>query len=337
MSDIARKAGVSRMTASCVLNERNDDRNVRDDTRQKVLQAAAELGYRRNELARAMVTGKNRVLGFLAVEPETEYVARMLSGALDEAEEHDYLVKVMRIGSEEQTRLALRRCSETRLAGIITVYMRDDLLDHLHQEMARFRIPLARLDSSSARPWGVRVTSDDAMGVSEAVEYLISLGHRKIAFVSGSPGAMTCTARENGYLQGMNKAGLRVLPGYLCHGYWDTRITKEVTTQLLQHPERPTAILCGNDEVAMTVLRTARAHGLRLPQDLSVVGFADLSIARMADPPLTTVSQPFKEMGHVAVRWLLARQDQEDFSDQPVEEQLPTRLLVRESTTAPPA
>lgn len=338
MSDIARKAGVSRMTASCVLNERQDDRIVRDDTRQRVLQAAAEMGYRRNELARAMVTGKNRVLGFLAAQPETEYVARMLSGALEEAEARDYSVKVLRIGDEASTRRALQRCSETRLAGIITVYMRDDLLNHLHDEMARYRIPLARLDSSSTRPWGVRVTSDDETGGRLAVEHLVSLGHRHIAFVSGSPGTSTGIARESGFRQAMEQSGLEVLPGYICHGYWEPARTEQVTKELLANaPQRPTAIVCANDEIAMAVLRTARRHGLRVPEDLSVVGFADLSVARMADPPLTTIMQPFWGMGQVAARWLIARQDEEEFSDQPVEEVLATQLIVRESTAPPGA
>jgi len=341
MSDIAEKAGVSRSTVSLVLNRRHEALRISEATSQRVLEAAAALGYRPNEMARAVATGKNHVLGFLAAEPSAEYIAAMLTGAIEEAQTQDYLVKVMRLGDDENDRRVVQRCIESRLAGVVCVYLQDDLQD----ELVRYNIPIARLDSSSERPLGVRVTSDDSNGSRLAVEHLVALGHRRIGFIGGDREGTTSRQRERGYREGMKTHGLMISERDVRYGNWETNRTMEATREVLTAArppaERPTALLCANDVIAMAVLRAAHSLGLRVPEDLSVVGFANLAFSEYADPPLTTVAQPFQEMGRMAVRCLLAEQegeDQEDTDSRPhaVEQVLPTRLVVRESTAVAP-
>jgi LacI family transcriptional regulator len=348
MNDIAEKAGVSRSTVSFVLNKRYQGVYVSDDTRERVTAAARALGYRRNELARAIVTGKNRVLGFLVCSPESEVVARMLAGALDEAEEQSYFIKVLRLRNNVIDSETIDRCVELRLAGVIVLYLNEERLDELHIEMERYNIPVATLDDSLPHPWGVRVISDDVHGCRMAIEHLLELGHRKIGLISGRPDSGISILRERGYHQIMGEAGLQVPPHYVAYGFWSVEKTEAVVTELLSAPDRPTALICAGDIMAMTACRTARGLGLRVPQDLSVVGFANIDAAEAADPPLTTVAQPFQEMGRMAVRRLLQligdeesgngngngnnHSDGDGLNRAPLEESLPTHLVVRGST-----
>lgn len=150
MRDIAEKAGVSRPTVSYVLNERREGVFVGEETRRRVLEAARELGYRRNELARAMVTGRNRMLGFLAALPEAEATARMMAGALDEADAHNYTLKVLRLSGRTLEDAVIERCVELRLAGVLAIYLDAESLERLHIEMSRHCIPVAVLEREDA-------------------------------------------------------------------------------------------------------------------------------------------------------------------------------------------
>lgn len=333
MSDIAEKAGVSRSTVSFVLNKKYDKVYISDDTRQRVMEAAAQLGYRRNELARAIVTGKNRVLGFLVCSPESEVVARMLAGALDEAEANGYFIKVLRLKNNVIDQETLDRCVELRLAGVIVLYLNETMVTQLHEELSRYHIPVATLDDSFPHPWGARVVSNDHQGVDLAVRHLISLGHRRIALLSGRPNAGSAVLREVAYREVMQSEGLDVPPGYITHGWWSVSKTEAAAAELLSLPEPPTAVLCAGDIMAMVLCRVARTRGLRVPQDLSVVGFANIDAAEAADPPLTTVQQPFQEMGQMAVRHLLRLSNSPEAElVEPLEDVLPTKLVLRAST-----
>src|ERR1700760_139353 len=123
MEDIAARAGVSRSTVSLVLNRRQAAARISDATSRRVLTAAADLGYQPNEMARAIATGKNHVLGFLSFHPDVEFVAAMMSGVLEEADAHGYIVKVMRLADEATNRRVIQRCVESRLAGVVSVYL----------------------------------------------------------------------------------------------------------------------------------------------------------------------------------------------------------------------
>lgn len=340
MQDIASRVGVSKSTVSHIMNNRETALRISVSTRERVMQAAAELGYRPNALAHAVATGKNRMIGFLVYKPEYEPVARMLSGALDEAEDQGYSIKVMRLRNNTLDHKTIEQCADLRLAGVIVMYLDASNLDFLHEEMKRYRIPVSVLDSSVPLDWGIRVISDDEQGCRLAVQHLAGLGHKRIAFVSGDPGEGIAILREKGYRDAMAAARLPVPPFYFTRGNWIVSDMEAATRDLLAATPPPTAILCASDETAMVVTRTLRRSGLNVPQDMSVVGFSDLMSSQYFDPPLTTVAPPFYAMGQAIARALLNRvrstiEEAPAFDDHAVEELLPNSLTVRESTAAP--
>ncbi|HVK04615.1 MAG TPA: LacI family DNA-binding transcriptional regulator [Armatimonadaceae bacterium] len=337
MSDIASRAGVSRSTVSVVLNNKDAAVGIAEETRRRVLNAARQLGYRPNEVARAMVTGKSHVVAFLVADPSREVVARILAGAMNEAEPQGYFVKLVARDGAWDERI-IERCVETRPVGVMGLYVPPSLNECLREEMGRYRIPVAILDSSFPQPGLTRVLSDDLEGVHQAIAHLHGLGHRRIAHIGGTRASGASTLREEGYRRAMARFGLPVPEGYVQWGEWEIDAAGRATERLLDHPEPPTAVFCADDKTALIASRAASRRGVRVPEDLSVVGFADLEMARYGNPALTTVAQPFADLGAAAVRSLLeaARSLQRGEEPDTAEVLLPNRLVVRESTARAP-
>lgn len=335
MLDIANRAGVSRSTVSFVLNGKHLEMGVNEETRQRVLQVAGEMGYRRNGLARAIATGKAPIFGFLVRDShlDSEVVARVLRGVMDEAENCRHIVQILRLTGEDDEDIILR-CVEMRPAGVVSIYVAPDILSHLQQEMACFHIPVVALDSTPPLAGGSRIYSDDREGCRQAIAHLVALGHERIAFIGGDPRSVASNLRDEGYHKAMAEHNLPILPGYREMGYWENQLIDAATHRLfcdLAVP--PTAVFCADDRTAMVACRTLRRLGLRVPEDVSLVGFANLTMAEFNDPPLTTVVQPFRQMGRRAVLRLLAAAEEQDHDPSAsYEERLPTYLNVRQST-----
>jgi DNA-binding LacI/PurR family transcriptional regulator len=312
MSDIATHAGVSPTTVSFVLNDRHETLRISEKTRLKVLKAAEELGYRSNHLARAMRTGNTRMLGILGGNAEEEQVGRMLSGALKAADDQGYTLKILRLeafgGSAQQV---IRRISELRLMGMLALHLPDSVLEELSVEAHKCETPLVLMDARCKDAGMVQVISDDAGGIRAGVEHLVRLGHSKIAFVRGG-GESQCSvsvSRQEAFEAAMAGYGLAVPPEYIADGHFRLReVSVEAARALLNLPleRRPTAILCAGDLIALATLQVAHELELNLPRDLSIVGFANMISAEFSTPPLTTVEQPFNDMGRVAVNTLLS-------------------------------
>lgn len=337
MNDIAARAGVAQSTVSYVLNGQHEKMGISVETCQRIHAAAADLGYRRNSLARAMVTGRNQVLAMLIAYPDYEQVGSMLQGALEAADEAGYSIKVLYCGNPETEAECIERCFELRVAGIITLHARPALLRRLYKESARHGVPVATLDSSFPQPGGIRVISDDRQGMGQAVDHLVQLGHRAIALLSVSNDG-AAALREAGYQEALHRHGIEAAPSYLVHagGYWNDAQAAAAVRQLLAAPAPPTALICVGDALAMVAMRTARRLGVSVPEQLAVVGYSDLAMAQRADPPLTTIAQPFRDMGRHVVRHTLAAIDAVPAGGRsPLVELLPTELVVRESTAAP--
>lgn len=352
MTDIAQKAGVSRSAVSCVLNKRHHESvRIPDLTRQRILEAAHELGYRPNELARSVASGKSRMIGYLVSEPRYEPYWNTIMGALAEAEEMGYTLKVF---SVTQPTLAQRiqQCVELRLSGLIVRLDNDK--GPVFAEANLARIPVVAVDESVPQPFGARVAADDEPGCKEAVAHLVALGHRKIGFISsGFPSIHNGrgdigSAREELFRQAMATQGLEVPAGYVTYdsmmvygGDFNSSFNPEsvmaAINTLLEHPEgRPTAICCWRDETAMVASRACRLHGLRVPEDISIIGFSDISSARLFDPPLSTIQSPWDEMGRAAVRHLMSDLGT-DFDPSPRSFLLSTKFVARESTGPVPS
>jgi LacI family transcriptional regulator len=340
MSDIAERAGVSRPTVSVVLNERHEDIGIAKETRLKVLAVAEELGYRRNELARAVKTGKSRTLGFLAGTVHMEYAARCFSGMLDAAEDHGYSIQRFRISEDSVDKKSIVRCVEHRLAGIV-VYDPDSRLpfDAMKQEFEAHNLPAVLLDFKTPQKWGMTVASDDEMGARQAVEHLAALGHKRIVFFGGIENSGTFIPRLAGFNKAMLDCGLYNHKRVIWTN-WQLDREADLLIQLMAETTPPTAILCGSDPIALHALRHLRTIGKNVPEDVSVIGFGDLARTDLADPALTTVAVPYEQMGLEAVRLLLGP-DPTQVSDAALKDAnqvvyLPTSLTIRQSTAVPP-
>ena len=347
MTDIAKKAGVGRSAVSYVLNgSQSETVRVSEATRQRILETALEMGYRPNELARSVRSGKTRMIGYLIMEPEYEPHWNTLVGALSEAEALGLTIKVFSVTNANLAE-RVRQCIELRLGGIIVRVIPEKSV--IFEEARRARTPVVSVDEAIAQPFGATITSDDAVGCKAAIEHLRHLGHSRIGFVSsGFPqmfggGGDIGTAREHLFRLEMQAQGLHLPKDYVAYetmsvygagseGTENTRSAVDATLALLSHPQgRPTAIFCWRDETAMVVMGACKEQGLRVPQDISVVGFSNISTAKFADPPLSTVRSPWKEMGRIAMREVSQRMS-EEFSPNPTTRLVASSFVARKST-----
>lgn len=347
MRQVAEKAGVSRPTVSYVLNGQESGQSISQATKTRVLKAAEELGYRKNTLARAMATGKYNVIGLLRHHADEQF-SFLLDGVLREADSQGYTVKVITRENLFLDRELIQRCAELRLAGLIGVQVAHDGLAEIQAELERLAIPMVVLDQAEPNPYFSRVASKSVEAIEMMVDHLVGLGHQRLQFLGGA-----APDRRQGFEQAMQRHGLPVPSELPWCNYIDVPLIEQLTRQLLRdEAQRPTAIVCISDPMAMVVCRTARAEGFSVPADLSVTGYDDLAMAACADPPLTTVAQPFHEMGRSAVQrlllaitaggYMLEGNDQLTTGIQTPTERstqpylLPTRLVVRASTGPAP-
>lgn len=351
MTDIATKAGVSRTAVSHVLGDRQQE-NIRipDGTRQRILDVAHDLGYRPNELARAVASGRSRMIGYLVEEPRYEPYWNTIVGALGEAEELGFTMKVLSV-----TRATLaervRQCIELRLGGLIVRINNDK--DLIFEEASRAKVPVVTVDESVSQPFGSRVAADDAPGCHGVIDHLMQLGHKRIGFISSGFPQLNHSAgdigsvREGLFRREMAARGLAIPNGFITrevvtiYGNADQQTIDDASAvaavdELLSHPVAcPTAIFCWRDETALLAMRRCRQRGLRVPEDISVIGFSDISAARLCDPPLSTVKSPWEKMGRTAMQQLTARMD-EEFSPAPRAYLVPSEFVARQSSGPAP-
>jgi len=267
------------------------------------------------------------------------YALEILQGVLDAAAELGVAVAVSQRprrrgnGADSPTAWVRRLVADGRTAVIDVV---DDVLVGDLVALSRARLPLVVVDPLNLPP--AQVTSVGATnfaGGIAATQHLLSLGHRRVAYLGGVPGSSVDQARMHGYLAAMAAERVPVLEGYVRSGNFHYQGGLVEGRELLDLPERPTAVFVANDESAAGMLEAARSYGLQMPQDLSVVGFDDTQVARLTSPPLTTVRQPLREMGALALRMALGLAAGDKLDSHHVE--LATELVVRGSTARPSA
>ena len=354
MTDIALKAGVSRTAVSAVLNEGSlKSVRISPESRQRILEAAEDLGYRPNQLARAVAMGKTRMIGYLVSEPRYEPYWNIIVGALEAAEGLGFTLKLL---SVDWRTLAerVRQCTELRLGGLVVRVNGDKRL--IYEEANHARIPVVTVDEGIPQPSGIRVTSDDSAGVGRVLQHLTKLGHRRIGFISSGfpllhplgqdPGDVG-TVREQLFRREMAARGLNLPEGYVTRETTmvfgrgsepaiDDSSARAATHALLTHPEgRPSAIFCWRDETAMLAIRECHQKGLRIPEDVSVVGFSDISAARLFHPPLSTVKMPWEEIGRIAIQQLVQRMNGE-YDPSPTTHLAATTFVARASSGPAP-
>jgi LacI family transcriptional regulator len=335
LATVAASAGVSVATVSKVLNGRSD---VAAQTRAHVQQVLAQHEYVPSAARRAEAVTPATVE--LAFDGELHvYSSEIVQGVVDAAAEVGVAVVLsIRAGGPRNVNpdQPAGWARELVAAGRRAVIAVTSELSAAHlAALDRARIPLVVVDPLNLpRAKVTSVGSTNFAGGLAATHHLLGLGHRAIGYVGGPATAACNQARMHGFRAAMESVGATVRPEYVTTGRFVYEDGVAGGTVLLDLPERPTAIFAGSDEMALGVIEAARGHGLRVPQDLSVVGFDDTQLARMASPPLTTVRQPLWEMGGVALRTALRLAAGETVESHHVE--LATALVVRGST-APPA
>lgn len=326
IADVAAAAGVSMATVSKAVNGRY---GVRKETQERVLEIARRLGYESSLVASSMRSHRGHAIGILvpAFEPFTLEVLKGVGEGLKptglELLAYTPADRGDRRGWEQRS---LSRLSGSVIAGAILVT--PTVLD------VRRDIPLVAVDPHTG-PAGLPVVeSDNFAGARAATTHLVELGHRRIALLAGRPDLRSSLLREAGYRRALEDAGLRVDPALIRSGDYETESSWRPAAELLGTRDRPTAVFAANDLSAIAIVETAAALGIRIPDELSVVGFDDIPEAARMVPALTTVRQSMHTMGSTAAALLIAQLERRE--PDPTSVVLPTRL-VRRATTAPPA
>lgn len=328
LQDVGARAGVSFQTASKVLRGKG---TVSPATRQRVIDAAAELEYVMNSLASGLASRQTRSIGFIASGMASFVLAPLLLGAEREARRHGYFVIFNFIDHQPNDgQRILRQLIERRVDGIVSSAMTLER-DATYGAMLRDEVP--SVSTHSVAVSGVPLVSQDTEREGrEATQHLLALGHRHIATIIGPSSGSPLGGRSAGYADALQTAGVDIDHALIESGGWSVEGGYAAMISLLESARPITAIVCENDHMAMGAIRALRERKLRVPDDFSIVGCDDIDFARFITPPLTTVRISFEHTGEAAVRLLIDRlRGEEPIPDRIV---LPSSLVVRESTRA---
>lgn len=342
--DVAARAGVSIKTVSRVMNK---EPNVRPAMRDRVLQAAGELGYSPNLSARSLAGSRSFVIAVFVdaaltidhwrSERGADYLSRIQLGATLECREAGYHLLIELIdheGPQVRQEVAALLAALKPDGVILTPPSSDNPV--VLELLDKAGTPYVRLGPERAEGLGPRVHMDDVAAAREMTEHLIGLGHKRIGFIVGEPRYGASQARHEGYLSAMKAHGLPVTEGLVRQGDFTFQSGMAEAKALLALPDRPTAIFASNDDMALGCVAAIAEAGLMTPGDVSVAGFDDSSSARFSRPQLTTVRQPVAEMSSVAAKLLIAQAKTNERSERPEDILLSFELIHRASTAPPP-
>jgi LacI family transcriptional regulator, galactose operon repressor len=301
--DVGKFAGVSQAAAARVLGGYGHSSPA---VRAKVEAAAATLGYVPNSVARALASGNTHAVGLVVGDIENPFFAAAARGMSDELEEHGYTVLLTNSDEDlDRERTAVETLRARQVDALVVVPSAGGTLPHLRAASAA--TPLILLDRA-VRGLGVdSVTVDNRGGARMAVEHLIEHGHRRIGMVSDEPTISSSAERIDGYRDALGMAGIDVDAHLMSFGGATRDDGYRATRRLLEAPERPTALFTANNFMTLGAMLALADLGMRVPADISLVGFDDLEWTTLVDPPLTVVSQPASELGMVAAERVLAR------------------------------
>jgi LacI family transcriptional regulator len=329
---IADLAGVSIATVSRVLNGRED---VSNETRDLVSRVIRENGYTANRSARGLSARRTSLVGVLVPLVYPAYFSAILAGAAEALSEQDMRVVLSPTGHEHDREMSLlERLMHGVTDGALIVLPQEssEELEHLLDQHYPFVVvdPLMPLDERIPS-----VSAAHTSGAHHAMRHLLGLGHRRIAAITGPRGWVATEDRRRGYHAALAAAGILPEAALEVESNFEIPGGYRAAGSLFELPDSPTAIFAFNDNLAIGAIQAARARGLRVPEDVSIVGFDDVEHATIVTPALTTVRQPLAEMGRTAVSLLNRLLAEQHFETLHLE--LATRLVVRESTAHPRA
>lgn len=331
IGDVARRAGVSRATVSRVLNEYP---HVRPQVRTDVQRAIRALRYRPDQVARSLARRETKTLGLVVADITNPFYAETARAIVETARGHGYHVILCNTDNlhrlqEEYVEVLRQR----RVDGIIfgSVFLDDPVVEALVE--AGYPCVMYNRRLRSGR--GNYIVLDNASASHDLTRHLLDLGHRHIGFITGLRDLSTASERLRGYRAALRAAGLPADSRLMRPGAFKAEMAQRAAQELLKLPRRPTAIMAGNDLMALGVMQAAGDLGLRVPEDLAVVGFDDIEIAAHRQIQLTTMAQQKAEMGRMAVVWMLEIiRDPRRYRREPLQQILTPTLVVRRTCGA---
>lgn len=325
ISDVAAKAGVSVATVSRVINGSS---KVSPETLIKVKQAIAELNYRPNLLGRALRKTKSERVLVLLPNIANPFYAEIVKGIEDVANKNGYSIMLCNTDSNLEREKKYIKMLKSHLADgaiLMASEMTCEELTELSHE-----IPIVQCCEYKVGIPITHVSIDNEMAAYKAVNHLIGLGHKKIAFIGAKNQFLSSSLRKDGYIRALNEAGIDFDPAYCGYGDYSYKSGFRIMKQLLSLETRPTAVFCISDLMAVGAIRSAMEEELRVPEDLAVCGFDNIYFSRMFKPTLTTVSQPMHDLGCTAMEALI--NIIEEKSTEPMHYFMEHELIIREST-----
>lgn len=319
---VAERAGVSVATVSKVLNERW---GVSEETRERVRSAIGELGYQASLVAQGLASGRTGIVGILIADFES-FAAELMRGAAEALHHTDYELVIYSACKPGQDAVGWERRYLSRLAGTL---VDGAILVTPTIESVNDGPPVVAVDPLTHQSEMPRVFSDNLRGAKLAVEHLIALGHRRIGLLAGREELQSAALRARGYCDALKSAGIPIDESLIKPGGYNPSVALSSAHHLLTRADRPSAIFAASDRAALATYKSAAELGIRIPDELSVVGFDDIPESALAHPGLTTVAQPIRDMGKIAMELLLDKIAQRQVDQVVV---LPIRLVIREST-----
>lgn len=327
--DIARESGFSYSTVSRTLS---GFEFVKPSTREKILETAKKLGYVPNQQARSLAGGPSHLIGVLVPTLTNDYIIQILQGIDDELTQSNYnliLYTTNRHQGTEATYVATIMNGAADGLLLVAPFITDSYLETLNER----DFPYILIDQEYEAEDSMVVKATNRQGAYEATQYLIELGHTRIGFIAGLPQLNSAIERLKGYEAALSDNGIQFRDEYIVQGKFEMRTGYQATRKILTLQECPTAIFAANDLSALGAIDAIREHGLRIPQDISIIGFDDIPQAAVTYPKLTTVRQPLNQMGREAVNLLLRRLQTPDMDT--VKLTLNTQLIIRDSCDSP--
>jgi len=331
IKDIARAANVSHPTVSRALSH---SPLVRGETAERIRLIAASLGYRPSAIARSLASNKTNTIGVVVTSIADPFIADVVSGIEETANDHGYSVFLANSNANPDREVkVVHSFHERRVDGIIVTASRVGAL--YVPLLSGLKVPTVLINNQhpdAPDEFIYSVMIDNLKASIQVMEHLIGLGHRRIAYIGDKAGFQSDTERLAGYRQGLAFAGYPLLPELVVHGDGKPEGGRQAMEKLLSLPTPPTAVFCYNDMSALGALRALYGHGIKVPDDISLVGFDDLAIASYTSPLLTTVGQPKQQMGRMAMETMLKLISGVDTK---ANIKVEGELIIRESTAPP--
>lgn len=324
--DVAVLAGVSTATVSHVINK---TRLVCEETKQKVLAAIESIGYTPNIHARNLASGSSKTLGLIISDITNPFFPDLVKSIQDSALGPGYEVIVANTNYESEHDIScVQRLLELRVRGVMVMTTEQD--DAMVARLLQSKVSAVFLDIGKVGPQVSNIRVNYGKGIHQAVEHLLELGHRRIAFIGGPDHFESAQFRRQAFVRTMKKYGSLHTESTIFEGDFKYESGERAVLELLALKHQSTAIIAANDLMAVGALGELKRAGLRVPADVSVIGCDDIWLAALTDPPLTTIKIPRAQIGRAAVEAVLEISSEDDRPGREIK--IPTELVVRKST-----